>query len=150
MSGAGRFAWVWITVVVLAGASPGAARKARTVRLAWTPTAPLAELGSLDLDGLGGRTVELVAFADERGRTDRIGEIRDDEPAVYPVTTGDDVARWVTQGVGDLFGRVGLRRVERGGDVVVTGALRNLLVTERDGLDAEIALWVVARTPAGE
>jgi hypothetical protein len=139
-----------LMLLLLAAAAPGAARQPRPVRLSWAPTAPLADLSGLDLEGVGGRTIELRPFADERARTDRIGELRDDEPAVYPVTTRDDVAGWVSGGVADLFARVGLRRVESGGDVVLGGAVRSLLVTERGGLDAEVALWVEVRTGGGE
>lgn len=127
-----------------------ATRRPRDVALRWTPTAQLSELAWIDLTGVGDRTVELRPFEDQRARRDRIGENREDEPDVYPVATKDDVARWVGDGFTRTFERVGLRLVERDGDLVLRGAVRHLLLTERDGYAGEVAIHVTAETPGGE
>lgn len=126
-----------------------ATRRLREVALRWTPTAPLSDLAWIDLTGVGDRTVELRPFEDQRARRDRIGENREDEPDVYPVATQDDVALWVSEGFARTFERVGLRLVERDGDLVLRGAVRHLLLTERGGYTGEIAIHVTAETPAG-
>ncbi|KAB2968733.1 MAG: hypothetical protein F9K18_02370 [Thermoanaerobaculia bacterium] len=149
---AGRFAiWAGVAVLVLSSSEAGSAtRRFRDVALRWSPTAQLGALAWVDLAGLGDRTVELRRFEDQRARRDRIGENREDDPEVYPVATGDDVALWVTGGVASTLERVGLRVVERDGDVVVRGAVRHLLLTERGGFEGEVALRVIAETLSGE
>lgn len=140
-----------LVALVLGTAGAGAAtRRFRDVELRWTPTAQLGAMAWIDLTGLGDRTVELRPFEDERARKDRIGEYRADEPEVWPVATAGDVARWAGEGFARTLERVGLRVVERDGDVVVRGAVRHLLVTERGGLEGEVALRVAAETRAGE
>lgn len=136
-------------LLLLAARTSAAERRFPEVSLRWAPTAQLDALTWIDLSGLGDRTIELHPFADERPNRDRIGENRTDDPEVWPVRTGDDVARFVTTGLASTFERVGLRLVERDGDVVVRGAVRHLLLTERGGFSGEVALRVVAETPEG-
>lgn len=139
--------------LVLAIESPGGAdaatRRMREVELRWSPTAQLSDLAWIDLAGVGERTVELRPFEDQRARRDRIGENREDDPEVYPVATPDDVALWVGEGFTRTFERVGLRLVESDGDLVLRGAVRHLLLTERGGYQGEVAVHVVAETPSG-
>jgi len=137
-------------VVGSPGAADAATRRLREVALRWTPTAPLSDLAWIDLTGVGDTTVELRPFEDQRARRDRIGENREDEPDVYPVATKDDVALWVGEGFARTFERVGLRLVERDGDLILRGAVRHLLLTERGGYLGEAAIHVTAETSAGE
>ncbi len=144
---------VVVGLAVAVGSAVGAeaaTRRMREVTLSWAPTVQLSELAWIDLTGVGDRTIELRPFEDQRARRDRIGENREDEPDVWPVATSDDVARWVGEGFARTFERVGLRLVERDGDVVLKGAVRHLLLTERGGYEGEVALHVTASTPAGD
>jgi hypothetical protein len=140
----------FVLILASATAAEAAPRRYRDVSLHWMPTARLSDLAWIDLAGVGGRTVELRPLTDERARSDRIAEIRDDEPAVEAVATDSDVARWAGEGIARTFERVGLRLVEKGGDVVLRGSIRHLLVVDRGALEGEIALHVTAETPAGE
>jgi hypothetical protein len=149
-TGGNRAAFAAALMLLLAARAPAAERRFPEVSLRWAPTAQLDALTWIDLTGLGDRTIELRPFEDERPNRDRIGENRSDEPEVWPVRTGDDVARFVTGGLAATFERVGLRLVERDGEVVVRGAVRHLLLTERGGFSGEVALRVVVETPAGE
>lgn len=135
--------------LVVAAPVDAATRRMRGVALRWTPTATISDLAWIDLAGVGDRTVELRPFEDERARRDRIGENREDEPDVYPVATEDDVARWVGEGFARTFERVGLRLVERDGDLVLRGSVRHLLLTERGTYVGEVALHVTAETRDG-
>lgn len=139
--------------LVLAIDSPGgvdaATRRLRDVSLRWSPTAQLSDLAWIDLTGVGERTIRLEPFEDQRARRDRIGENREDDPQVYPVATRDDVALWVGEGFARTFERVGLRLVESDGDLVLRGAIRHLLLTERGGYQGEVAIHVTAETPSG-
>lgn len=139
-------------VLLLGSASEveGATRRFRDVTLSWLPTAQLSDLAWIDLAGVGRHSVELRPFADERARPDRIGEVRADEPDVYPVATVSDVSRWAGEGVARTLERVGLRLVEKDGDLVLRGAIRHLLVVDRGTLEGEVALHVSAETPDGE
>lgn len=139
-------------VLLLASAHgvEGATRRFRDVQLSWSPTAQLSDLAWIDLAGVGGHSVEVRPFADERARPDRIGEVRTDEPDVYPVATSSDVSRWAGEGVARTFERVGLRLVEKDGDLVLRGAIRHLLVVDRGTLEGEVALHLSAETPDGE
>ncbi|KAB2961363.1 MAG: hypothetical protein F9K16_11160 [Thermoanaerobaculia bacterium] len=149
-TGGCRAALAAALMLLLAACGPAAERRFPEVSLRWAPTAQLGALSWIDLTGLGDRSIELRPFEDERPRRDRIGENRSDEPDVWPVRTGDDVAQFVNTGLAATLERVGLRLVDRDGDVVVRGAVRHLLLTERGGFSGEVALRVVAETPGGE
>ncbi len=126
-----------------------AVRKFRNARLDWIPTTQLSELSWVNLAGLGARTIELRPFTDERNRTDRIGEYRTDQPDVWPISSDTDVAAWVTAGVRATLERVGLRLVDRDGDIVLHGAVRHFLVTERGTYEGEVSLYLVAEPGRG-
>ena len=138
------------TLLLGAPAAAHAKKPLTAMALQWSPTSELSEFGEVDLTGIGALELQLGSFDDERDVRDRVGENREDDARVMMVSTPDDVAAFVRQGLQATIGRVGLRTVETDGDVVLSGAVRRFFVTERQTYVGEVAIWLVARSRAGE
>lgn len=141
-----------VLAVVLAAllAAPAAAKKPLVMALRWTPTSELSDFEGLQVAQLGAIRFRLERLADERGQRDLVGENREEDDETLPVTTRDDVAAWTTAAVRDVLDRAGLHLVDSEPQVVLSGAVRRLFVTERSTYEGNVALWLTARTPTGE
>lgn len=121
------------------------------VPLRFAPTSQLGELGAIDLTGLGELTIELGDFTDLRPEPELLGEYRtyQERGVVKQVTTRDDVSTWVRQSLGQLLQDFGLEVVEQGGDVVLSGQIRRLLVVEDSAYEADLGLFLTATDARG-
>lgn len=140
---------VALAMAFLAGQA-GAKKLLTDMALQWTPTVEIDELEPpASAEGIGALSFEVTGFVDERRDTAMIGENREEKKPL-PVSTRADVPAWVAEGFRDVLSRLGLRVVDHGGDIVLSGALRRFFVTETHTYDGEVAVWVTAKTPGGE
>jgi hypothetical protein len=115
------------------------------ISLLWKPTTSLsrlqAEPGVIDTTQTAGTKVAVAEFTDARKDPARIAENLEEDKA-RPVTTKDDVAKFVTEHVRELFSASGVEVVESGGDVTVSAEIRNFFVTETNHYDGLVRLNV--------
>jgi hypothetical protein len=88
------------------------------VPLVWKPTNVLAELGTVDLTGIGTVRIHVKPLLDNRENAQRIGENREDEDE----------------------GKVYLNVSSEGGDVQLTGEVLQFFVVERNTYVGDVRL----------
>lgn len=132
------------------------------VPLVWSPTEQIASPKVVTLpkgtEATAGAAasapiqIEVKALTDTRENQKRIGENREDvkRGCVYPVITKDDPTKWTTERLRYLLGQLGYRVVEQGGDVILSGELRQFFVTETGTYDGEIAFRLDATSKTGK
>ena len=138
-----RIAAVALPVALLSVAlAAHAAALLEHVRLQWKPTSEL-RLAAMEM---AQTPVQFEVFTDARTTPERIGENREDDDKVKPVTTSDDVGAFVSTHMRELFDRAGLKTVDSGGGVLIKGEVKQFFVRETTTYKAEVAvhLTVVA------
>jgi hypothetical protein len=128
-----------------------AARKLLSVPLAWKPTNSLAQLGTVDLTGIGTVGILVKPLADNREKPQLIGENREeeDEGKVFPVTTTSNVAEFCTERVGQLLKDFGLNSTKESGDRHITGEVIQFFVVERNTYVGDVRLKINVAGPDG-
>lgn len=115
------------------------------VPLKWRPTSEL-RLGAMEM---AQTPVQFEAFKDVRDEPEKIGENREDDDKVKPVTTSDDVGAFVSTHMRELFDRAGLKTVDHGGGVIVKGEVKQFFVRETSTYKAEVAVHLTVVGPDG-
>ncbi len=131
-----------LTIVVLGACAAQA--PLRDVPLQWKPSAD-ASFGVVQASS---HKFSFVTFKDVRQQPELIAENRE-KAMPRTVTTRDDVGAFVTMHVRQIFDRGGLTTVESGGDVVVSGEVRQFFVEETDTYKANVILHVAVSNGAG-
>jgi hypothetical protein len=139
-----------IVFVALLAASGGAmAKDLSNIPLVWSPTQSFAEFGAVDLNGINNVKVQFNAFTDVRKNPPLIAENHEKEP-VRQVTTKDNVAAFVTDHVKETFGKAGINVVDNGGDVIVSGEIRDFFVNESDQYVGNITVYITVTNTSGK
>lgn len=135
------------TVVVLSTAvlcACAAQPPLQNVALKWTPSAD-ASFGVVEASR---HQFSFDTFKDMRPQPELIAENR--EKAIpRQVTTQDDVGAFVRTHMREMFARGGLTTVDSGGDVIVSGEVRQFFVEETDTYKANVVLHVTVRNRQG-
>lgn len=133
-------------LLALAGSLTAAKPPLSGQSLHWTPTTEISELklGSLDLTGLEGQSIEVLPFVDSRTNPTLVGENREDadEGKVLPVTTKDRVADFVALQTRTFLKNLGLPIVESGAKVQISGELISYFVTETGTYKGDVRIKV--------
>ncbi len=87
-------------------------------------------------------------FKDMRQQPELIAENRE-KATPRPVTTKDDVGAFVMTHMRRIFYRAGLTTVDSGGDVVISGEVRQFFVEETDTYKASVVIRLTVRNSAG-
>jgi hypothetical protein len=139
-----------IVFVALLAASGGAmAKDLSNIPLVWSPTQSFAEFGAVDLNGINNVKVQFNAFTDVRKNPPLIAENHEKEP-VRQVTTKDNVAAFVTDHVKETFSKAGINVVDSGGDVIVSGEIRDFFVNESDQYVGNITVYITVTNTSGK
>jgi hypothetical protein len=139
-----------IVFVALLAASGGAmAKDLSNIPLVWSPTQSFAEFGAVDLNGINNVKVQFNAFTDVRKNPPLIAENHEKEP-VRQVTTKDNVAAFVTDHVKETFSKAGINVVDNGGDVIVSGEIRDFFVNESDQYVGNITVYITVTNTSGK
>ncbi len=116
----------------------------RDVSLEWRP--------STAFDGgvaqASSRKVSFESFKDERQRPELIGQ-NDENTTPRTVTTRDDVGAFIATHMRPMFDRAGVTTVDSGGDVVLSGEVRQFFVEETGTYNASVSLHLTARDRSG-
>ncbi|WP_109126118.1 DUF4136 domain-containing protein [Dyella sp. C11] len=126
-----------------------ASKDLSNIPLEWTPTQSFAEFGAIDLNGIGDVKVQFNAFTDARKNPALIAENHEKEP-VRQVTTKDNVAAFVTDHVKDTFSKAGIKVVDNGGDVIVSGEVRDFFVNETDQYVGNVTVYITLTNASGK
>lgn len=115
--------------------------------LLWKPTTEFTSLGlgPLNLLPFEGKKVGLLPFSDARPNAALIGENREDDDKVWPVTTRDSVAAFATTQSQQFLKLLGLPLVSGEGDVTVTGEVLQFMVNERNRYEGEVRLKLTVK-----
>lgn len=135
--------------LLVASGSAMASKDLSNIPLVWSPTQSFAEFGAIDLNGIGNVKVQFNGFTDVRKNPALIAENHEKDP-VRQVTTKDNVASFVTDHVKETFGKAGLNVVDNGGDVIVSGEIRDFFVNETDQYVGNITAYVTVTNAAGK
>ena len=125
-------------VVLLAAtfAAYAAPRVLEQVPLKWKPTSDL-KLGTMQESQV---PIQFEPFKDQSERPGLIGENREDEGKVKPVTTTDDVGAFVSTHMRELFKQAGLNTVDSNGRVIVRGEVKQFFVRETSTYQGEVVV----------
>jgi hypothetical protein len=138
-------------LLILCGAAASRAASLENVPLLWKPTSTLAEMGAIDISGAAGTTkIRIDAFVDARQNPSLVGENREKADKVRQMTTSSDVAVFVTDHLKDTLRRAGLNIVDDGGEVVLSGEIRQFFVTEVNTYGGELSMLVHLKNTAGK
>lgn len=136
-------------LLALAGSLTAAKPPLSGQNLRWTPTTEISELklGSLDLTGLEGQSIEVLPFVDSRTNPTLVGENREDadEGKILPVTTQDKVADFVASKSRAFLKNLGLPIVEVSAKVQIAGELLSYFVTETGTYKGDVRIKVQIR-----
>ncbi len=118
----------------------------KDVPLVWKPTSPLRPgTPPLHTD----QTIEFTTFKNLQPRPELIAENRENRTPRL-VTTRDDVGAFVTAHVRQLFEKAGLHTVDQGGDLVVSGEVREFFVSENLLYRGRVVLHITVQNRRGE
>lgn len=122
------------------------------VELSWLATTDVAQLEPINLTGISELTIEVREFVDLRENPTVVGENRmfENHGLIKQVTTRDDVGLWTANQLEALLREFGFRTVEAGGDVVLSGEIRRLMVVETGAYEGEVGLFLRALGREGD
>jgi hypothetical protein len=143
------FKRIVFTALLVASGSAMASKDLSNIPLVWSPTQSFAEFGAVDLNGIGNVKVQFNGFTDVRKNPPLIAENHEKAPA-RQVTTKDNVAAFVTDHVKDTFSKAGIHVVDSGGDVIVSGEIRDFFVNETDQYVGNVTVYVTMTNQAGK
>jgi len=118
------------------------------IPLMWKPTSDM-NLPPGSLNGVLETKVQFGAFKDVREHPELIAENRE-EAVPKPVTTRDNVGEFVSAHLHSAFDRAGLTTVDSGGDVVITGEVRQFFVEETTTYKGHVLLRINVRGRGGK
>jgi hypothetical protein len=114
--------------------------------LEWRPTSTPS--GPVNTSDISHTRIQFGQFRDVRPNPELIAENNEDETPKR-VTTNGDVGAFVGQHLRQLFDRAGLNTVDSGGDVIVTGEVRQFFVHETSTYKGDVAVHLVLRSRDG-
>ena len=115
------------------------------VPLKWKPTSDL----KLGAEQQTQAPIQFEVFQDVRERHDLIGENREDEGKVKPVTTEDDVGAFVSTHMRELFKQAGYNVVDSNGRVTIKGEVKQFFVRETSTYKSEVQVHLTVVGPDG-
>ncbi|MFI4982594.1 MAG: hypothetical protein ACHQIO_19755 [Nevskiales bacterium] len=138
-----------LIAVTLLGLSLGACvtQPLNDVPLVWKPTSEL-NFGGVDLSEAQRSKIQFEPFVDARKQPALIAENREDA-VPKPVTTNGNVGEFVSANVRQILDHAGLDTVDSGGDVIVSGEVRNFFVEETSLYEGTVLLHLSVRNRAG-
>ena len=142
-------------LAVLVGALVSGAALARpmldNIPLKWTPTSSLGEMGPLSLSApdLAAR-IHVDTLVDARQNPTLIGQNTEKADKPLPVSTSSDVPAFVTEHLKDTLRAGGLTVVDDGGDLVLSGEIRQYYVNEVNLYRGEVSLVLHLKNSAGK
>jgi hypothetical protein len=121
------------------------------IPMKWSPTSTLAEMGPVDLSApdLAVR-IHLDGLTDSRQNPALIGQNTEKPDKPRSVTTADDVPAFVTQHLKDTLRAAGLSVVDDGGDLTLSGEIRQYFVAETSTYHGELSLVLHLKNKAGK
>ncbi len=118
------------------------------IPLMWKPTSDI-KLPPETLKNIIDTKVQFSAFKDVRKNPELIAENRENATP-KPVTTRDNIGEFVSAHVRWAFDRAGLATVDNGGDVVISGEVRQFFVDETTTYKGRVQLRIIVLDRAGK
>jgi hypothetical protein len=143
-------------LALLVGAVVSSAAMARdtaleNIPLKWTPTSTLVEMGPLDLSTSDlGVKIHVDTLVDSRQNPTLIGENTEKPAKPRSVTTSSDVPAFVTDHVKETLRAAGLSVVDGGGDLTLSGEIRQYFVAETSTYHGELSIVFHLKNSAGK
>jgi len=134
-----------VLLATLSFAAFAAPRVLEKVPLKWKPTSDL----KLGTEQQTQAPIQFEVFQDVRERHDLIGENREDEGKVKPVTTEDDVGAFVSTHMRELFKQAGYNVVDSNGRVTIKGEVKQFFVREESTYKSEVQVHLTVVGPDG-
>ena len=138
-------------LLLAAGTSYSRSGPLENIPLKWSPTSTLAEMGAIDVSGaLLTTKIRVDPFVDTRQNPALVAENREKADKVRQVTTSDSVAAYVADHLKESMHGAGLSTVDSGGEISISGEIRQFFVTETGTYNGEISLLVHVKNAAGK
>jgi hypothetical protein len=134
-----------VLLATLSFAAFAAPRVLEKVPLKWKPTSDL----KLGTEQQTQAPIQFEVFQDVRERHDLIGENREDEGKVKPVTTEDNVGAFVSTHMRELFKQAGYNVVDSNGRVTIKGEVKQFFVREESTYKSEVQVHLTVVGPDG-
>lgn len=117
------------------------------IPLDWRPTDSITESGvTTDTQDV---KIQVGDFVDTRSDHAAIGENREDTKP-KPVTTRDDVGRFVADHLRETLQKTGMGVVDTGGKVILSGEVSDFFVAETDVYRSEVTLRITVSDATGK
>ncbi len=126
--------------------------KLQNIPLVWKPTDDISSFDVIDLTVYENAKFSVASFRDMRKEKTEIGtnvERRSGADAM-PVTTKDDVAKWITERFAYILEQFGLEVAPANGNFIVEADILRFYVMEDSVYKADVALKVRVKNAAGE
>lgn len=141
-------------VFCMVGMSPaGDARpRLQDIPLVWKPTDDIASFDVIDLTAYDNTTFTIMPFRDMRKDRAEIGKNVEGRSGgeALPVTTKDDVAKWMTERFSHIMEQFGLELAPANGNFIVEADILKFYVLEDSVYKAEVSLKVKVKDAKGE
>jgi len=136
---------VLLAAVSFSFAAIAAPRVLEKVPLKWKPTSDLR----LGTEQQTQAPIQFEVFKDVRERPELVGENREDEDKVKPVTTSDDVGAFVSTHMRELFKQAGYNVVDSNGRVTIKGEVKQFFVRETSTYKSDVQVHLSVVGPDG-
>jgi hypothetical protein len=140
-----------LVCLLASGAAAARETELENIPLKWSPTSTLAEMGPVDLTApdLTVR-IHIEGLIDSRQNPTLIAQNTEKPDKPRPVTTSGDVAAFVTEHLKDTLRAGGLTTVDDGGDVTLSGEIRQFFVNEVNVYRGEASIVLHLKNGAGK
>jgi len=140
-----------LACLIASGAAAASEKLLENIPLKWSPTSSLAEMGPVDLSAADVSVkVHVEALVDSRQNPTLIAQNTEKPDKPRPVTTSSDVGAFVTEHLKDSLRAGGLNTVDDGGDVTLSGEIRQFFVNEVNVYRGEASLVLRLKDATGK
>jgi len=144
-------AMAFLACLIASGAAAARETVLENIPLKWSPTSTLAEMGPVDLSAADLTVkIHIEALVDTRQNPTLIAQNTEKPDKPRPVTTSSDVGGFVTEHLKDTLRAGGLNAVDAGGDVTLSGEIRQFFVNEVNVYRGEASLVLHLKDAAGK
>jgi hypothetical protein len=144
-------AMAFLACLIASGAAAARETVLENIPLKWSPTSTLAEMGPVDLSAADLTVkIHIEALVDTRQNPTLIAQNTEKPDKPRPVTTSSDVGGFVTEHLKDTLRAGGLNTVDAGGDVTLSGEIRQFFVNEVNVYRGEASLVLRLKDGAGK
>lgn len=133
---------VWFIIFAMTGFGVPKNTGDSDIPLVWNPSETVRSFEAIDLTVYNNVRFMIKPFKDARKRPAEIGVNIESEDEELLVTTGDNVAEWLTDRFSELFVALDVDVVDKDGSIILQAEIIRFFVTEKATYKAEVELKI--------